>query len=142
MEKKRPSRYIVDLAWTGRGMSLPARCKSEIIVNITSATKQMTRPNCSITSQYLTYLQRKNGAPGTWKSCYKSFIPRCNSQITAIINCATKLMSCPNSSNYSSIFDLVTEEKRPSRYLGDVALTGRGKSFQTRCKSEINFCYH
>ena len=59
MKKKRPSRYIVDLAWTGRGMSLPARCKSEIIVNITSATKQMTRPNCSITSQYLTYLQRK-----------------------------------------------------------------------------------
>ena len=98
MEKKRPSRYIVDLAWTGRGMSLPARCKSEIIVNITSATKQMTRPNCSITSQYLTYLQRKNGAPGTWKSRCKSFIPRCNSQIIAIINCATKLMSCPNSS--------------------------------------------
>ena len=66
-------------------MSLPARCKSEIIVVITSATKQMTRPNCSITSQYLTYLQRKNGAPGTWKSRYKSFIPRCNSQIIAII---------------------------------------------------------
>ena len=65
MEKKRPSRYIVDLAWTGRGMSLPARCKSEIIVNITSATKQMTRPNCSITSQYLTYLQRKK-----WRSGY------------------------------------------------------------------------
>ena len=135
MEKKRPSRYIVDLAWTGRGMSLPARCKSEIIVNITSATKQMTRPNCSITSQYLTYLQRKNGAPGTWKSCYKSFIPRCNSQITGHKTPA----QIPG---YSSIFDLVTEEKRPSRYLGDVALTGRGKSFQTRCKSEINFCYH
>ena len=79
-------------------MSLPTRCKSEIIVVITSATKQMTRPNCSITSQYLTYLQRKNGAPGTWKSRYKSFIPRCNSQIIAIIICATKLMSCPNSS--------------------------------------------
>ena len=46
-------------------------------------------------------------------------------------------MSHPNSSIYISIFDLVTDQKRPSRYLGDVALTGRGKSFQTRCKSEI-----
>ena len=61
MEKKRPSRYFGDLAWTGRSMSLPARCKSEIIVVITSATKQMTRPNCSVTSQYLTYLQSRKG---------------------------------------------------------------------------------
>ena len=44
MEKKRPSRYFGDLAWTGRSMSLPARCKSEIIVVITSATKQMNSP--------------------------------------------------------------------------------------------------
>ena len=57
-------------------------------------------------------------------------------KIIAIIICATKLMSCPKFQRYSSIFDLVTEEKRPSRYLGDVALTGRGKSFQIRCKSE------
>ena len=36
-----------------------------------------------------------------------------------------------------SIFDLVTEEKRRSGYLGDVALIGRDNSFSCRCKSEI-----
>ena len=67
----------------------------------------------------------------------KVFIPRCNSQIIPIINCATKLMSCPNSSVTAQYLTWFTEEKRPSRYLGDVVLTGRGKSFQIRCKSEI-----
>ena len=39
--------------------------------------------------------------------------------------------------HYISIFDLVTEEKRRCRYLGDVASIGRGMSFQLRCKSQI-----
>ena len=118
-------------------MSLPARCKSEIIVVITSATKQMTRPNCSHYISILDLLTEEKWRSGTWKSRYKSFIPRCNSQIIAIINCAHKTNVLPKFQCYSSIFDLVTEEKRPSRYLGDVVLTGRGKSFQIRCKSEI-----
>ena len=84
-------------------MSLPARCKSKIIVVITSATKQITRPNCSVTSQYLTYLQRRKGPScsrvmehgqvATWVShldvSLKSFL---------FITSATKLMSHPNSS--------------------------------------------
>ena len=65
-----------------------------------------------------------------------SFPPRCKSKIIAIITSATKLMSCPNSI-YISIFDLVTEEKRRSGDLGDVALIGRDNSFSCRCKSEI-----
>ena len=117
-------------------MSLPARCKSEIIVVITSATKQMTRPNCSITSQYLTYLQRKNGAPGTWKSRYKSFIPRCNSQIIAIIICATKLMSCPNSSATAQYLTWL-RRKKAIPVLRRCSLDRSWEEFQTRCKSEI-----
>ena len=96
-EKKRPSRYFGDLAWTGRSMSLPARCKSEIIVVITSATKQMTHPNCSVTSQYLTYLQSRKG-PSCRTTCNMGFPPRCKSQIIFVITSATKLMSHPNSS--------------------------------------------
>ena len=34
-------------------------------------------------------------------------------------------------------FDLVTEEKRRSRYVGDVARIGRVTNFQLRCKSQI-----
>ena len=43
----------------------------------------------------------------------------------------------PKLQRYISIFDLVTEEKRRSGYLGDVALMGRDTSFTRRCKSEI-----
>ena len=38
------------------------RCNSEIISIITFATKPMSRQNSSVTSQYLTSLQRKEGA--------------------------------------------------------------------------------
>ena len=59
------SGYLGDVALTGRDTSFPHRCKSEIIAIITSATKLTFYPNSSVTSQYLTYLQRKKGAPGT-----------------------------------------------------------------------------
>ena len=62
-----------------------------------------------------------------------SFLPRCKSEIIAIIIMATNLIS---PQHYISIFDLVTEENRHSRYLGDVAWIGRGTSFQLRCKSQ------
>ena len=38
------------------------RCNSEIISVVTFAKKPMSRQNSSITSQYLTSLQRKEGA--------------------------------------------------------------------------------
>ena len=47
---------------TARNMGFLHRCNSEIISIITFATKPMSRPNSSITSQYLTSLQRKEGA--------------------------------------------------------------------------------
>ena len=65
-EEKRLFRYLCDLAWTGRSLSFPPRCKSQIILIISSATKLMSCPNFSIASRYWTYLQRKNGALNTW----------------------------------------------------------------------------
>ena len=65
-----------------------------------------------------------------------SFLPRCKSEIIAIIIMATNLISPQKFQHYISIFDLVTEENRRSRYLGDVAWIGRGTSFQLRCKSQ------
>ena len=38
------------------------RCNSEIISSITFAKKPMSPPNSSVTSQYLTSLQRKEGS--------------------------------------------------------------------------------
>ena len=65
-EEKRNSRYLGDVPWIGHGTSFQLRCKSQITSIITSATKIMSCPNYSITSQYLTYLRRKKGTPGTW----------------------------------------------------------------------------
>ena len=125
------------LAVTSRDMRLPPRCKSEIIPIITSATKLMYCLNSSVTSQYLTWLQRKKGAAGTCTGHDMSFPCRCNSVIIVIITNATKLMSWPKFQRYISIFDLVTEEKRRSGYLGHVAWKSRNMSFQPGCRSEI-----
>ena len=47
-------------------------------------------------------------------------------------------MSCPNSSATAQYLTWLRRKKGHPRYLGGVALTGHGKSFQTRCKSEIS----
>ena len=111
MEEKRRSGYLGDVAWTGRDISFPSRCKSEIITIITNARKLMSCRNSSVTSQYLTELWRKNGAPGTWTGRDTSFPPRCNFQIIAIITSATKLMSCPNSSVTSQYLTYLQRKK-------------------------------
>ena len=137
MEEKRRSGYLGDVAWTGRDISFPSRCKSEIITIIINARKLMSCLNSSITSQYLTELWRKNGAPGTWTGRDTSFPPRCNFQIIAIITSATKLMSCPNSSITSQYLTYLQRKKRRFGYSGDRAVTGRDMSFSRRCKSKI-----
>ena len=137
MDEKRRSGYLGDVAWTGRDISFPSRCKSEIITIITNARKLMSCPNSSITSQYLTELWRKNGAPGTWTGRDTSFPPRCNFQIIAIITSATKLMSCPNSSITSQYLTYLQRKKRRSVYSGDRAVTGRDMSFPPRCNFQI-----
>ena len=63
----------------------------------------MTRPNCSVTSQYLTYLQRRKGPScsrvmehgqvATWVSHLDVSL-----KFIFVITSATKLMSHPNSS--------------------------------------------
>ena len=46
-------------------------------------------------------------------------------------------MSCPNSSVTAQYLTWLRRKKGHPGNLGDVVLTGRGKSFQIRCKSEI-----
>ena len=118
-------------------MRLPPRCKSEIIPIITSATKLMYCLNSSATSQYLTWLQRKKRRCGYLYRSDMSFPCRCNSVIIVIITNATKTNVLAKFQRYISIFDLVTEEKRRSGYLGHVAWKSRNMSFQPGCRSEI-----
>ena len=54
---------------------------------------------------------------GAWTSRGMSFPPRVNSEIIFVMTSAMKLMSRPNSSVTSELFDLVTEEKRRTGYL-------------------------
>ena len=65
-EEKRRSGYLGHVAWKSRNMSFQPGCRSEIIAMITSATQPMSFPNSGIKSEYLTYLQMKKDASGTW----------------------------------------------------------------------------
>ena len=131
-----------DVAWTGRDISFPSRCKSEIITIITNARKLMSCPNFQ---RYISIFdrimeeKRRSGYLGdvAWTGRDISFPPRCNFQIIAIITSATKLMSCPNSSVTSQYLTYLHRKKGAQGYSGDRAVTGRDMSFSRRCKSKI-----
>ena len=76
------------VAWKSRNMSFQPGCRSEIIAMITSATQPMSFPNSGIKSEYLTYLQMKKDASGTWAHLAVTnrdmrLPPRCKSEINS-----------------------------------------------------------